>query len=83
MVGAEDADGQWIIGLLARLIRAQVLSRFVSQKLVLIGAKAIKEDLSILHGLMQAGKVTPVVNKRYRLSGIREAVRYLETGRAR
>jgi NADPH:quinone reductase-like Zn-dependent oxidoreductase len=32
---------------------------------------------------MQAGKVTPVVDRRYPLSEVREAIRYLETGRAR
>ena len=32
---------------------------------------------------MKAGKVTPVIDKRYRLSEVREAIRYLEEGHAR
>jgi NADPH:quinone reductase-like Zn-dependent oxidoreductase len=32
---------------------------------------------------MQAGKVTPVIDRRYSLSEVPEAIAYLETGRAR
>jgi NADPH:quinone reductase-like Zn-dependent oxidoreductase len=32
---------------------------------------------------MKAGKVTPVIDKRYRLSEVPEAIRYLEAGHAR
>ena len=42
-----------------------------------------KEDLTLLADLMQSGKVTPVIDKTYPFSEIREAVRYVETGRAR
>jgi NADPH:quinone reductase-like Zn-dependent oxidoreductase len=83
MVGAADRGGRSMIGLLVRLIKALVLSWFVSQKLVMVGAKANKEDLTILHDLMQAGKVTPVIDRRYRLSEVPEAIRYLGEGHAR
>jgi NADPH:quinone reductase-like Zn-dependent oxidoreductase len=46
-------------------------------------AKRSKEDLAILRDLMEAGKVTPVVDRRYRLSEVPEAIRYLEEGHAR
>jgi len=72
-----------MIGPLARAITAPVLSRFVSQNLVMVLARPNKEDLTILHELMKAGKVTPVIDKRYRLSEVPEAVRYLEAGHAR
>ena len=42
-----------------------------------------KEDLTILRDLMQAGKVTPVIDRTYKLSETSEALRYLETGHAR
>jgi NADPH:quinone reductase-like Zn-dependent oxidoreductase len=83
MVGAADAGGRWMIGLLTRLIKALVLSWFVSQKLVMIGAKMTKEDLTILHDLMKTKKVTPVIDRRYKLSELPEAIRYLEEGHAR
>jgi NADPH:quinone reductase-like Zn-dependent oxidoreductase len=75
--------GRWMIGLLARLIKALVLSRFVSQKPVIVLAKSSKADLAILHDLMKAGKVTPVIDRRYSLREVPEAVRYLEEGHAR
>jgi NADPH:quinone reductase-like Zn-dependent oxidoreductase len=76
-------SGRWMIGPLARLITALVLSRFASQKLVMVLAKPNKEDLTIMHDLMKARKVTPVIDKRYRLSEVPEAIRYLEEGHAR
>jgi NADPH:quinone reductase-like Zn-dependent oxidoreductase len=46
-------------------------------------AELNKEDLTILRDLMQAGKVTPVIDRRYRLSEVPEAIRYIEAGHAR
>jgi NADPH:quinone reductase-like Zn-dependent oxidoreductase len=37
----------------------------------------------MLSELMQAGKVTPVIDRRYTLKEVPDAIRYLETGRAR
>jgi NADPH:quinone reductase-like Zn-dependent oxidoreductase len=76
-------SGRWMIGALARLITVLVWSRFVSQKFVVFMAKGSKEDLTIMRDLMKAGKVTPVIDKRYRLCDVPEAVRYLEQGHAR
>ena len=73
----------WMIAPLARAITALVLSWFMSQKLVMVLAKPNKEDLTILHELMKSGKVTPVIDKRYSLSEVPEAIRYLEQGHAR
>ena len=60
-----------------------MLSPFVSQDMGMILAELNKEDLTILGDLMQAGKVTPVIDRRYRLSEVPEAIRYLEEGHAR
>ena len=46
-------------------------------------AKSTKEDLTILQNLMATGKVTPVIDRRYKLSELPEAIRYLEEGHAR
>jgi NADPH:quinone reductase-like Zn-dependent oxidoreductase len=81
MVG--ERSGRGMIGLLARLITALVLSWFVSQKLVTFLARPNKEDLAIMHDLMKAGQVTPVIDKHYRLSEAAEALRYLGEGHAR
>jgi NADPH:quinone reductase-like Zn-dependent oxidoreductase len=41
------------------------------------------EDLATIAGLMQEGKVMPVIDRTYPLAEIVEAMTYLETGRAR
>jgi NADPH:quinone reductase-like Zn-dependent oxidoreductase len=43
-------------------------------------ASANKEDLETLTGLIEAGKVTPVIDRSYEFSQIPEALRYLEEG---
>jgi NADPH:quinone reductase-like Zn-dependent oxidoreductase len=80
MVGAPS--GRWIAPF-DRLLRAILLSQFVSQKFVMLLSKATKEDLIIISDLLQAGKVTPVIDKRYSLSEVPEAIGYLEEGHAR
>jgi NADPH:quinone reductase-like Zn-dependent oxidoreductase len=71
----------WIV--LIRALKALVLSRFLSQKFVMFIARRSKEDLTIIRDLMKTGKVTPVIDKRYRLSEVPAAIRYLEEGHAR
>jgi D-arabinose 1-dehydrogenase-like Zn-dependent alcohol dehydrogenase len=72
-----------MIGPVVRTIRASVLSRSGSQKFVGLLARSSKEDLTIMHDLMATGKVTPVIDRRYKLSEVPEAIRYLEEGHAR
>jgi NADPH:quinone reductase-like Zn-dependent oxidoreductase len=76
MVG--DLSGRGMVGLLARVITATVWSRFVSQKMVTFLARPNKGDLIVMHDLMKAGKVIPVIDRRYSLSEVPEAIRYLE-----
>jgi NADPH:quinone reductase-like Zn-dependent oxidoreductase len=78
-----DRGGRGMIGVLARLITALVLSRFVNQKLVTFLARPDKDDLTIMHELMKAGKVIPVIDRCYSLSEVPEAIRYLGEGHAR
>jgi D-arabinose 1-dehydrogenase-like Zn-dependent alcohol dehydrogenase len=46
-------------------------------------AKVSQSDLKALADLMQSGTVRTVIDRTYPLDEVREAVRYLETGRAR
>jgi NADPH:quinone reductase-like Zn-dependent oxidoreductase len=69
--------------ILAALVKPLVLSAFVSQKFVMFLGKDSKEDLTIMRDLIEAGKVTPVIDRRYSLSEAPEAIRYLEEGHAR
>jgi NADPH:quinone reductase-like Zn-dependent oxidoreductase len=72
-----------MVGMLAGLITQLVLSRFVSQKFVSFMAKLNQEDLGIMGALMEDRKVMPVIDRRYRLGEVPEAIRYLEEGHAR
>jgi NADPH:quinone reductase-like Zn-dependent oxidoreductase len=80
MAGGEA--GRWMIGVIGRTIQALVVSRLVSQKFVGMLAKASSEDLAILSELMVSGKVTPIIDRRYTLAEVPEAIRYLEKGHA-
>ena len=52
------------------------------QVLVII-PKANDDSSALLKELLQSGKVVPVIDRRYTLEQVPEAIRYLETGRAR
>ena len=46
-------------------------------------AKPNKKDLVFMKELLEAGKVVPVIDRRYPLREVAEAIRYLEEGHAR
>ncbi len=77
-MGAEGG-GRWFGGI-DRQLRAHMLSPFLSQKLGTFISKTNGEDLVALKELIEAGKVTPVIDKTYPLSEVPEAIRYLEEG---
>jgi NADPH:quinone reductase-like Zn-dependent oxidoreductase len=62
---------------------AVAVSPFVSQRLLPVLAKVRREDLATLRELLESGTVTPVIDRTYPLSEVREAIRYLEEGHAR
>ena len=74
--------GRWI-GPLDRALKALLLSPFVSQNLFMFVASINKEDLAVLKELIEAKKLTPVIDRRYTLSEVPEAIRYSEQGHAR
>lgn len=74
--------GRWLGGL-DRQLRALLLSRFVAQKLTTLISKENHQDMLVLKELIEAGKVTPVIDRTYPLSEVPQAIRYLEQGHAR
>jgi NADPH:quinone reductase-like Zn-dependent oxidoreductase len=68
---------------LAGELNAYVRSRFVSEKFLTYLATLNKADLVVLGDLMQSGKMTPIIDRTYKLNAVRDALRYLETGHAR
>jgi NADPH:quinone reductase-like Zn-dependent oxidoreductase len=79
--GAGWHDG--IGGRMAGELNAYVRSRFVAEKFIAYIASFNKADMTILRDLMQSGKMTPVIDRTYKLSETADALRYLEEGHAR
>lgn len=77
-----SSDGQWLGGM-SGAINAKLLAPFVSQNMSFFLAKLNHEDLDYLRTLMQDGKITPVIDRRYKLDEVPEAIKYLEAGHAR
>jgi len=67
---------------LTRLCRAVAWSPFMRQKFTFFIAKVNKDDLTTLCGLIKAGKVTPVIDRRYPLTETAAAIAYVEEGHA-
>jgi len=82
VLSSGDSPGR-VIGPIGRIIKAGLMSPFVSQTLRPLITKPSTEDLEFLRGLIEAGSVTPVIDRTYPLSEAADAIRYLETGRAR
>jgi NADPH:quinone reductase-like Zn-dependent oxidoreductase len=82
-IGGAGVPGEVLLGRVAGGFKADLLSRFVRQKFVRYGTKTDKDDLKLLSDLMQTGKVTPVIDRTYKLSETAEAMRYFEEGHAR
>ncbi len=81
IVGGEGG-GRWFGGI-DRQLRALLLSPFVRQRLLMFISTENKEDLLVLKELIEAGKVTPVIDRTYPLSETPDAIGYLAQGHAR
>jgi NADPH:quinone reductase-like Zn-dependent oxidoreductase len=82
IVGGEGG-GRWLGGFDRQILRAPLLSALVRQRLRPLVAKERRADLLVLKELIEAGKVTPVIDRTYPLSEVPQAIRYLEQGHAR
>src|SRR3954469_5056155 len=82
VIAGGETSGRVLAGF-DRQLGALLLSRFVGQKLTTFVSTQDHEDLIVLTGLIDAGKVTPVIDRTYSLSGTTKAMQYLEDGHAR
>jgi NADPH:quinone reductase-like Zn-dependent oxidoreductase len=76
------STSRWL-GPVSHLIKVRLASLGDSRKAVNFLASVNQQDLVVLQELLEAGKVTPVVDRTYSLSETPEAVGYLEGGHAR
>jgi NADPH:quinone reductase-like Zn-dependent oxidoreductase len=79
LVGVLDL-GRWFG--LARQIKVLSLSPFVRQRMRVFIVRHNREDLAILKELVETGQVTPVIDRRYELREVPEALRYQGEGHA-
>jgi NADPH:quinone reductase-like Zn-dependent oxidoreductase len=80
--GGGHSDGRWV-GSMGSVIKVAAVSRFVRQQLGPSIKFTNRADLIILKGLVEAGKVTPVIGRTYPLSETAEAIGHVGAGHAR
>jgi len=81
VVGAPK--GNRLLGPVSHLANVGLAAMRSTQKVVFFIATLNKADLVVLQELLEAGKVTPSIDRRYELSDVADALRYLEEGHAR
>ena len=82
VLGGDTRKDAWL-GPLRGFAKAAIVARFVKQTLTPFMSNRSQADLVVLAAMMQAGQVRPVIDRRYALEQVAEAIRYQETGHAR
>jgi NADPH:quinone reductase-like Zn-dependent oxidoreductase len=80
IVGGQGGD--WV-GPLLRPLAAMILAPFVEQNFAIFLARVGRDDLAILADMMASGEVKPIIDRRFTLAEVPDAIRYSESGRAR
>ena len=79
LVGVGGPDRQW----LSRPATMAVLSLTGRQRMASFVTRQRRADLAALREFLDAGTITPVIDRTYPLSEVPDAIRYLETRHAR
>ena len=77
-----DGGGRWTGGFFRGILRGPLVSLFVGQRLRGLATKIQKEDLVTLVEMIEAGTITPVIDRTYPLIEAPDAVRHLAEGHA-
>ena len=86
---ALSQEGMYVMtgGSMAQMFQAMLLGPWLSkngsQKMGNLLAKPNQKDLVFVKELLEAGKVVPVIERRYPLREVPEAIRYVEEGHAK
>lgn len=83
LIGGGGPDDHRWVGPLGKVVAASALSMFVKHDMRMFISELKRADLVTLSGLIDAGTVTPVIDRRYTFRETPDAIRYLEQGRAR
>jgi NADPH:quinone reductase-like Zn-dependent oxidoreductase len=82
LLSSGESKGR-VIGPLGRVIKARALAPFVSQTMMSFTVSPGRSDLDAVRQLLEAGDVSPVIDRSYALAEVPEAIAYLEQGHAR
>lgn len=82
VIAGGENGGRWLGGT-DRQVRAMLLSPFVGQKLGTFICSENHQDMLVLKELVEAGKVTPAIDRTFPLSEVPSAIRHVTEGRAR
>ena len=81
--GFGSSAGRWL-GSLPRFLKLMALAPFTRQLPALNASTPSKQhSLAVLSQLLQAGTITPVLDRTFTLDHVPDAIRYLQTGEAR
>ena len=80
VIGAQK--GNRVIGPVGHIAKLRLASLRSTRKVVFFIAKINRADLAVVRELIESGKVTPVIDRRYELSEVADAFRYLGEGHA-
>ncbi|MEW2382377.1 NAD(P)-dependent alcohol dehydrogenase [Micromonospora sp. NPDC047707] len=80
LVGGAYTKGPLLSGYDRQMVRAPLLSLFVGQRLRSVSAMERTEDLDTLRELIEAGALTPAVDRTYPLAEAAHAIRHLREG---
>jgi NADPH:quinone reductase-like Zn-dependent oxidoreductase len=72
-----------VFGPVAGILRAVVANVFVSQRLRPLPSRQRREELLAVSGLIEDGKLTPIVGRTYPLADTADGLRHMEQGHAR
>ena len=75
-------DNPWT-GPLGRMLATRLTASFASQTQVTLFASANKDDLAVLRTMLESGRVRPVIDRRFPLDQVPQAIEFLEQGRTR
>jgi NADPH:quinone reductase-like Zn-dependent oxidoreductase len=81
--GGGVSEGGSLVGPIGLVVKGQLLSRFVRHRVVTLSATPSAANLATLRDLVEAGSLTPIIDRTHTLSETAEAIRYIEEDHAR
>jgi NADPH:quinone reductase-like Zn-dependent oxidoreductase len=83
MIPNNGTEGSWLLGSVGRLIRANLMSMFISQRFVTFLSNVTERDLRELAVMLENGTVVPVIDTVYPLVEVATALEHVGAGHAR